>query len=433
MHDDLRRAAGIELGPEHEPSASVPSGLDQTQKPGTAIQRHGKRWALGAALLAILAGAAWHLTPTSTGGATPGSASASSGGRRAAVGNRPQPISVATVERRDVPVAVTAIGSIAAANTAVVRAKVSGELKAIRFSEGKPVHAGDVIAQIDARPYEIALAQAQAQRVRDEAQLANARVDLQRYQDLVAKDAAPKQQVDTQEALVHQLAGAVQADQAAVDNARLQLSYTQIVAPISGLAGLKQADLGNVVNPSDANGLLSIAQTRPAAVVFAVPEAQLPLIRQRLKAGQALAVQAWGRAASAPLAEGRVASTDNAVDASTGTIRLKALFPNADNALFPNQFVNIRLQLGAVHQALTVPTAALQRGAPGTFVYAVGDDGTVALRRVTVTTTDGDVTAVEGDLHAGERVVIDGADRLRDGARVEVIAPGSSPRWTAAR
>lgn len=442
MHDDLRQAAGIELGPGHEaaaeaaPAAAAATAAVLPRSPealGHGGRRRGARWVIFAVGTAALAAAGWWQfhRPAHT-DAPAATASPRTGGRYAAMAGRAQPVSIAPVELRDVPVVAGAIGSITAANTAVVRAKVSGELKAIRFTEGKPVRAGEVIAQIDPRPFEIAVAQAQAQLARDQAQLANARLDLTRYQDLVAKDAAPKQQLDTQEALVQQLAGTVQADQSALDNARLQLSYTQVLAPISGLAGLKQADLGNVVNPADPNGLLSIAQMQPAAVVFAVPEAQLPLIRQRLQAGQPLPVQAWDRAQKVRLAEGRVASTDNAIDPTTGTIKLKALFPNADNALFPNQFVNVRLQLDTVHQTLSVPTAALQRGAPGTFVYAVADDSTVMLRRVTVTTTDGDRAAVQGDLKAGDRVVVDGADRLRDGAKVEVIVPGAAARGGSA-
>lgn len=335
-------------------------------------------------------------------------------------GNRPQAVSVVAVQRRDLAVAVEAIGSIATANTAVVRAKVSGELKVIYFKEGQAVKAGQALALIDPQPFEIARDQAQAALARDEAQLENARADLARYKDLVAKEAAPRQQLDTQQALVHQLEATILSDKAALDNARLQLSYTRVTAPISGQAGLKQADLGNNVGPTDANGLLSIAQTQPAAVVFAVPDARLPRIRQQLGASQALPVQAWDREHKLMLAEGRVDSTDNAIDASTGTIKVKALFPNKDNALFPNQFVNVRLQLDTLKDVLVLPTAAVQRGAPGTFVYVVAD-GQVALRKVGVLATDGELTAVRGELKPGDQVVTDGADRLRDGGKAEVI------------
>ena len=335
---------------------------------------------------------------------------------------RAQPVSVGVVQQRDMPVTIDAIGTIAASNTAVVHAKVSGELKAIYFDEGRPVRAGQVLALIDPRPFAIALEQAQGQLARDQAQLRNAQLDLQRYRDLIAKDAVPKQQLDTQLALVQQLEGTVLADQAAVDTARLQLSYTRVLAPISGLAGLKQVDLGNVVNPTDANGLLSIAQTQPAAVVFAVPDTTLPRVRDQLRAGVPLRVEARDRDGKALLAEGRVASNDNAIDLTTGTVKLKALFPNADNRLFANQSVHVRLQLDTLPSALTVPTAAVQRGAPGTYVYALNNDGTARLERVAVSASDGDLSAVQGSLHPGDKVVIDGADRLRDGAKVDVPA-----------
>lgn len=385
-----------------------------------------RTWVLIAVAAAGLALAGWWWKGRD-GAATdgpPGAASAASGAGRTPGGrfgrSGPQPVSVATVQRRDMNVVVDAIGSIASANTAVVRAKVSGELRALYFHEGQPVKAGQVLALIDPKPYEIARDQALATLARDQAQLENARADLARYKDLVAKEAAPRQQLDTQQALVRQLEATLLSDRAAVDNARLQLSYTRVTAPIAGQAGLKQADLGNTVTPSDANGILSIAQTQPAAVVFAVPDARLARIRQQLADKQPLAVQAWDRERKQLLAEGRVASTDNAIDASTSTIKVKALFANKDNSLFPNQFVNVRLQLDRLKDVLVVPAAAVQRGVPGTFVYVVAD-GQVSLRKLQVLATDGESTAVQGELKPGDQVVTDGADRLRDGGRAEVI------------
>ena len=406
-----------------EPSV-VRTAPDTAMKPGRS--RH---WAWLAAA-AVLLGAVvlwWRhppapAAPEAAAGASAPAASGTFAGRGFAAGAHAQPVTVAPATRRDIHITANVIGTIAAANTAVVHTRADGELKALYFKEGQPVRAGQVLALIDPRPFQIALNQAQGTLAHDQAQLLNARLDLQRYRDLVAKDAAPKQQFDTQAALVQQIEGTVLADQAAVDNARLQLSYTRVVAPISGLAGLKQADLGNIVHAADPNGLLTIAQTQPAAVVFAVPEAQLARIRAGLKDATPLPVQAWDREHKTMLAEGRVASTDNTIDATTGTIRVKALFPNAENSLFPNQFVNVELQLQTLPDALAVPSAAIQRGAPGVFVYVVGSDGTVALRRVTPLATDGDWVAVRGELQAGEKVVTDGADRLRDGAKVEVIA-----------
>ncbi len=448
MDDALRAAAGVVLGPGSlvgtgrdgqtiaampvapaptEPAASTSAARPTPPPPVPPPRpaRRARRWPwLAAVLLAIVAAAFWwqqHRSAQATGATA--TTAGKPGGRGGASGARVQPVSVATVQRRDIRVGVNVIGSIAASNLAVVRTKADGELKAIYFKEGQPVRAGQLLAQIDPQPFQIALNIAQGTLARDQAQLRNAQVDLQRYQDLVAKDAAPQQQRDTQQALVAQLQGTLLADQAAVDNAKLQLSYTRVVAPISGLAGLKQADLGNIVHASDANGLLTIAQTQPAAVVFAVPDGQLPRIRQQLQAGVPLPVEAWDRAQTTKLAVGRVASTDNAIDATTGTIKVKALFPNTDNSLFANQFVNVRLQLDTLANTLAVPTAAVQRGAPGTFVYAVGSDGAVALKRITVGAIDGDWQAVQGALQPGDTVVTDGADRLRDGAKVEVIVP----------
>lgn len=388
------------------------------------------RWlVILAALTAAAAAVAWLVRAHNA--VSPPSRAAFAGRRGAAAG-RVQPVSVAAVERRDIALTVSAIGSIAPASTAVVHPQVDGELRALHYVEGQPVRAGQLLAEIDPRPFQIALKQAEGQLERDRATLANARLDLQRYQDLLAKDAAPRQQADTQAALVGQLQGTVRADEAALDNARLQLSYTRVVAPIAGLAGLAQADLGNIVHGSDPNGLVTIAQTQPASVVFAVPDANLSRIRARLAAGAALRVEAWDRAQQTLLAQGSVSSTDNAIDASTGTIRVKARFPNADNALFPNQSVNVRLQLDVLAGATAVPAAAVQRGAPGSYVYAVDDGGTARLVRVEVAAVDGDWAAVQGALQPGERVVIDGADRLRDGAPVEVIEP-VAPGARAAR
>ncbi len=350
------------------------------------------------------------------------------GGRRFGGARAVQPVSVQRARLQDVRVTVNAIGSIAASNTAIVRAQVSGVLQSLDFQEGQQIQAGQLLAQIDPRAYQASLAQAEGALARDRAQLDNARIDVARYRDLLAKDAIPRQQLDTQEALLRQLEGTVRLDQAAVDNARLQLSHTRVTAPIAGRAGLKQADLGNMVQPSDANGIVTIAQTRPSALLFAVPAAQVPQIAARLKANKPLPVEAWDRSGTTRLAAGRVATLDNAIDASTDTVKVKALFANTDDALFPNQAVSVRLQLDVLENVLAVPQPAVLRGAQGFYVYVVNPDGSVSTRVVTPGAVDGEWIAIQGRIEPGERVVIDGVDRLREGARVEVIAADPKQR-----
>jgi membrane fusion protein, multidrug efflux system len=339
-----------------------------------------------------------------------------------------QPVSVQRVRRQDLRVMVGAIGTITASNTATVHAQVSGVLQALNFKEGQQVKSGQVLAQIDPRAFQAALGQAEGTLARDKAQLDNARVDLVRYRDLFAKDAVAKQTLDTQEALVRQLEGTVKGDQAAVDSARLQLSYTRVTAPITGRAGLKQADLGNVVQTGDTNGIVTITQTRPIALVFSVPAANLPQISAKLRDNEPLPVEAWDRSGSARLAVGRVATIDNAIDVTTDTIKLKALFDNTDDALYPNQSVSVRLQLDTLEGSVAVPQAAVLRGAQGFYVYVVNADSTVSTRVVKTGAVDGDWMAVDGALHPGETVVIDGVDRLREGAKVEVIAADPAKR-----
>lgn len=352
-------------------------------------------------------------------------------GRRFGGANRVQPVTVAAVQARDIRIVISAIGNMVALNTAIVRAKVDGELKAIKFKEGQLVRAGQVLAELDTRIYDAALAQVQGQLARDQAQLRNAQLDWERYKDLLAKDSIAKQQVDTQDALVKQLQGTVQTDQAQVDNARLQLSYTRVVAPISGRLGLKQVDLGSIVRSSDANGLVTITQTQPMALVFAVPEANLVQINRKLKGKDPLAVEVWDRELRNSLGQGKVTTTDNAIDMTTGTIKLKAEFANADGSLFPNQFVNVRLQIDTLKDVTAVPTSAVQRGAQGTFLYAVKEDGTVGMKRIRLGTTEGDWVSVQGDISPGDKVVTDGADRLREGAKVEVIVAPPARGGTA--
>ena len=394
----------------------------------------GRYVAFALLALALAGGGAWYvywrpMTADAPGEAKgEGKGGSAKGGRFG--GGRNQAVSVAEVERMDVRQTIQAIGTLTALNTAVVRAKIDGELKALRFSEGQMVRAGDVLAEIDDRNAQAQLAQAEGQLARDVAQLRNAQLDLQRYQGLLEKDAIARQQVESQQALVRQLQGTVQSDQAQLDAAKLQLTHTRVVAPISGRLGLKQTELGSLVRAGDANGIVSINQTDPMAVLFAVPEIHVPLIQRKLRSGQVLPVQVWDREAKQMLAQGRVSSTDNAIDLATGTLRLKATFPNADGSLFPNQFANIRLELDTLKDSLAVPSAAIQRGAAGTFVYVVQPDNSVLTKVVQLDAQDGDWQAIRGPINAGDKVVTDGADRLRDGSKVDVVK-AAPPRAAA--
>ena len=386
-------------------------------------------WAL---LLALLVGAAgagwWWMGRTKAGeGASPAAGAPASGPRgpgRFSAGGQMQPVSVGVVRRQDVRVMVQAIGTMSARATAVVRAKVSGELMALHFKEGQQVKAGQLLAEIDPRSYQAALGQVQGNLQRDQALLRNAQLDLQRYKDLLAQDSIASQQVDTQAALVRQLEGTVAADQAQVDAARLQMGYTRITAPIAGRLGLRQADRGNVVGPSDANGIVTINLVQPIDAAFAVPEAHLAQINQRLAEGTDLHVELWDREQKRRLARGRVTALDNAIDTATGTIKVKASFANENGGLFPNQFVNVRLQLDLLQGVLTVPGTAVQNN----YVYLVQPDGTVTQRRIRVGVADGERISVEGELKEGDQVVTDGIDRLREGAKVAVIDAGAAAR-----
>ena len=382
-------------------------------------------------LVALLAGGGWWWQQRS-GKAQGTEASKSSGRGGRFKGPAEQPVSVGDVRREDVRVRVSAIGSMSARATAVVRAKVSGELTELHFKEGDEVKAGVLLARIDPRSYQAALGQVQGTLARDEALLANARIDLARYRELQQQNSIASQQVDTQAALVRQLEGTAAADRAARDAAQLQFSYTRITAPISGRLGLRQADRGNVVAPGDANGIVTITQVRPIDAVFSVPEGLLPQITPRLASKTPLPVELWDREMRQRLATGVVSAVDNAIDTATGSIRVKAAFPNENSALFPNQFVNVKLELDTLKNALTVPATALQNG----HVYLVKDDGTVAWTTVRAGAQDGDRVSVEGELPVGSKVVTDGLDRLRDGAKVNVIAPepaGAAPVAKARR
>jgi len=341
------------------------------------------------------------------------------------------PVVTAPVSTGDLPVTLTELGTVTPLATVTVKTQINGRLVSVGFQEGQLVRTGDFLAQIDPRPYQIALEQAEGQLVRDTALLSDARIDVERYRTLAAQDSIPRQQLDTQEYLVHQDEGIVKADQATIDSVKLNLEYCRIVAPLAGRLGLRQIDPGNYVQTSDAGGIVVITQLEPISVIFTVPEDNVSAIVARLNAGAKLPVIAYDRALTTKLATGALTTLDNQIDTTTGTVRLRAQFDNRDNRLFPNQFVTTILVLDTLKNATVVPSAAVQRGAPGTFVYVVNDDRVVNLRPVKLGPTDGDRVAVTSGVNAGERVVVAGADKLRNGAQVTLATEPNGPSGAA--
>jgi multidrug efflux system membrane fusion protein len=331
------------------------------------------------------------------------------------------PVRVATITQGDFPVYLKALGTVTALNTVNVRGRVDGELVKLPFEEGQQVKAGDLLAVIDPRPYQVALQQAEGTLAQNRAQLKNAEIDLARYRGLYAEDSIAKQTLDTQEALVNQYRGTLKSDEAAVAEAKLNLGFTQVRAPISGRLGLRQVDLGNLVTSGDTTPLVVITQTKPISVAFTLPEGQLPAVVGRFRSGQPLVVEAWDRDDKRLQAEGVLQSLDNQIDTTTGTLKLKARFANDDEILFPNQFVNIRLRADLLPKAVLIPSAAVQFGSQGTFAYVMDGEKKVKVRKLETGPDDGQHTVVKSGLQPGERVVLEGTDRLRDGSEVEVV------------
>lgn len=465
-------------------STSVPAAPIPAVGGAPSSRRRTLKIALFLTLLGLAGGGGWYYWHASPPAETP----SGPGGP----GGRPNPVVVEAATTEDFPVRLSAIGTVVPRTVVTVRSRVDGTLNKLNFAEGQNVRAGELLAEIDPRPYEVALTQVQGQMSKDEALLANARADLVRYEGLARLDAIPAQQLDTQRALVRQYEAAVRVDQGAVDNARLQLSYTRITAPSDGRAGLRQVDPGNLVRSSDANGIVVITQVQPVTVVFPIPEADLAKLLSRLgmqskreggrgagrsggekpgdaapargehrrsaegdgavrrqraegdganaggahsagdkrergskQGGSGLAVEAWDRDGKVLLATGELLTVDNQLDVTTGTVKVKAIFQNKDGALFPNQFVNVRLVVNELKDAVVIPSAAVQRGAKGAFVWLLKADRTVSMRPVEVGAADGDRIPVLNGLEAGEQVAVDGFDRLRQGAKVEVVSQES--------
>jgi multidrug efflux system membrane fusion protein len=413
---------------EHAPQGRAPGTASVDDQPlltRPVTRTHRGRWIVIAVVVIAAVLAAWFWFGR-------GAEDPAKGGRGKGDPNaRTVPVVAAPARKGNIEVYIDALGTATPRNTVVVRARVDGQLVSVAFKEGQEVKAGDLLAQIDPRPFEVMLTQANGQMARDQAQLKNAQVDLERYRTLLAQDSISKQQVDTQEALVRQFQGTVASDQGAIDNARLQLTYSRITAPISGRVGLRQVDPGNIIHASDSNGLVTIAQVKPMTVIYPVPEDNVPRIVKRTQSGEEVVVDAYDRSGKNKLATGRLLTFDNQIDTTTGTVKLKAEFPNQDGLLFPNQFVNVRMAVQTKVDATLVPTAAIQRGAPGTFVFLVRQDQTVSVTAVKVGTTEGETTEIQSGVEPGNLVVVDGADKLREGSKIELIDPAARAAQSA--
>ncbi|EOH6074189.1 MdtA/MuxA family multidrug efflux RND transporter periplasmic adaptor subunit [Burkholderia cenocepacia] len=417
--------------------------MDNEQKPTppskdsapAAARRPRRTLLIGTVAVVVIGGLLWwhpwNRTPATGSSAQGAGASAAAGSHRgrggpAAMANVPQPVQVAPVTQGEMPIVLSALGTVTPLANVTVKTQLSGYLQSVSFQEGQIVKKGDVLAQIDPRPYQVALENAEGTHARDAALLATARLDLKRYQTLLSQDSIASQTVDTQASLVKQYEGAVKTDQAAIDSAKLNLTYARITAPVSGRVGLRQVDPGNYVTPGDTNGIVVITQLQPMSVIFTTSEDNLPQILKQVNAGQKLSVTAYNRNNTVPLETGSLATLDNQIDTSTGTVKLRANFDNKEGMLFPNQFVNTRLLVDVMRNATIVPTSAVLTGSIGQFVYVVKPDNTVTVRKVTVGPVDGERTSIVSGVTLGERVVTDGSDRLREGSKISI--PADKPK-----
>ncbi|HEC2568541.1 TPA: MdtA/MuxA family multidrug efflux RND transporter periplasmic adaptor subunit [Raoultella ornithinolytica] len=397
---------------------------------------HTLRWGIALAVIVIAGAGYWFWQSREATSATPAAANGSQpqapgGGRHGRFGAALAPVQAATATSESVPRYLSGLGTVTAANTVTVRSRVDGQLLAIHFQEGQQVKAGDLLAEIDPSQFKVALAQAQGQLAKDKATLANARRDLARYQQLVKSNLVSRQELDTQQSLVSETEGTIKADEAAVASAQLQLNWSRITAPIDGRVGLKQVDIGNQISSSDTTGIVVLTQTHPIDLVFTLPENDIATVVQAQKAGKTLQVEAWDRTNKQKISEGSLLSLDNQIDATTGTIKLKARFNNQDDTLFPNQFVNARMLVDTEQNAIVIPTAALQMGNEGHFVWVLNDENKVSKHTVTPGIQDSLKVVITAGLSAGDRVVTDGIDRLTEGAKVEVVDPHSAPAAAA--
>jgi multidrug efflux system membrane fusion protein len=379
------------------------------------------RWWAWLVLLVIVAGVVWYYRGRNAEADAAAAGGKGSGGAAgmSAAGGFVVPVVVATATKGDLPVFLNGLGNVTAFNTVAVRSRVDGQIVKINFTEGQYVKEGDSLVEIDPRPYQVQLEQAQGQLAKDQAQLRDVQVDYERFKLLFQEGVIPKQQLDTQQAQVGTFEGAIKADNATIDNARLLITYSHITAPISGRVGLRLVDMGNMVHATDTNSLLVITQLQPIATLFSLPQDQLPQVMARMKKGSPITVEAYDRDNTTKLATGKLLTIDNQIDTTTGTYKLKAVFDNAKNELFPNQFVNVHLLVDTKKSVVLVPTTAILRGPQGTYVFAVGSDNKVKIHIVSLAETNGNITGVTSGLNAGDVVVTDGQDKLQEGSKVE--------------
>lgn len=373
-------------------------------------------------LFLVLAGGVWYAVTSHGNKDDNGAASAQPSKRGGYSKNAVIPVGVATAKTGDMPVYLDGLGNVTPRSTVIVHTQINGQLMQLLFNEGQMIEKDAMLAKIDDRPYVAQLEQVEGLLTRDQALLADAKVNLARYKDLWAKDSIAKQQLDSQAALVKQYEGAVRNDQGQVDNAKVNIAYTNITSPVAGRVGLRQVDLGNVVHTTDTNGIVVVTELQPITALFTLPEDSLSNVLKHTVAGDKLEAEAWDRDSKNKLAQGTLLAVDNQVDPSTGTVKLRAEFDNKDDALFPSQFVNIRLKVETQKSVVLIPTSGVQRGTKGTFVYLVKPDKTVAVQNITLGVTEGETVVATQGVGAGDQIVVDGADSLRDGAKVEVAA-----------
>ena len=412
--------------PESHPPELPPTGPEETE-PDRVVRKRRWPWIVGALLAALV------LFLATRGGSKekpPRGAAAGKGGPQRAI-----PVVGVAARTGDLGIYVNGLGTVTAVNTVTIRSRVDGQLVRFHFTEGQLVRQGESLAEIDPRPFQVQLMQAEGQKAKDEAALKNARTDLARYAALLQQDAIPRQQYDTQAALVTQFEAALKTDEGQIESAKLNLAYSHITAPITGRVGLRFVDPGNIIHSNDPNGLVVLTQVQPIAVLFTIPADRLPVVLQQLRSGKKLPVEAWDRDLKSKIATGTLLAVDNQIDQSTGTVKLKAIFGNEDTGLFSNQFVNARLLVDTLHQVVLAPAAAVQKSPQTTFVYVVKPDTSVEMRPVEVTLTEGDVSAIRRGLAAGEVVVTDGIEKLQPGSHVALSSPagnGPSPGAPAA-